>query len=1195
MESTKNADADVFEFIELLGIGSCGEVWKVRHRETSQILAIKKILSNVQGDVRREIEFMSKCSSPHIVRYYGTYYQGDAMMIVMEYFEVGSVNDAMALTGLTLGESQIAAVCRDVLGALIYLNERNQMHRDIKPHNVLLNIEGKAKLADFGIARELKDETCCKTVIGTPYYLAPEVIRETGYDYRADIWSLGISAIEMAERNPPYADLHPMRALFILGNNPMPKLMHEEHWSPEFNDFVTKCLNPVSAERPRASELINHAFIEKSSEEALAELVEAALEVIERYGNLNKALEEVKKQSCSSPNLLFDESDVLNADIRFDTVEGDNVYMLKSEASRGTQVVELLEEHEKEAPAQNAVDMDSVEDLARMVERCAEDLLKGLSDQAASPKVSRICRSSSILRTKEDTKYLAFRVAKSPPKMKIKVQHNGRIVNSEDHACTAITDVPAPAVLDWDQLASIRLPSNAHNRRSSASALPSLNLAPDSLPVRTQRYEGAWSCLAEGLIPFRNNPQYILSFAEPTHCSFAIHLNDSRVKASFGFHLVRVHGAICKLPELPSYGLTVSIPSSKRTSLETHPPSYLEPRYKYIAVPVLSQFWIADATTPSRIPFTFELRTFNLNAKLTIQPAPPMYQVVCKGSWTISSSGGCINHPTWRSNPQMRLVVRQPTTIYIFLSQSSQELEHIGCYVIRSDSKDKLLQISLSQLVNQDTVRFRRNSEFSTGRLQLAPGTYILIPASYHPGHIATFTLTCVSERDTFSLEPIPELWSRALHGHWTPELSGGCINYVDWVQNPTYQLLVKKQITFTVIISTRKNKSPSLRRRPPQPTTKQPIFIGFYIFKRHPTIHNYLSISQLIAQTKAFIKRKEIIGVVSLKPGNYVLLPCTFSPGVCSEFVVSLYSTQNCLSLLPMHSPQSYFSTTGSWTPDLTAGGSFSHPTWRMNTQYLLVPQEDSSLIVRLEQAHENTEQLSFNSLSSSLPSIGLAIFCLDSLPSQKLKFLSLSNLVHMTPFMCFPRIETPTLSVKRDAPLLIVPMTLLPNVAADYKLIYMSHCTFQHATLDSTLLVKDLSSSWSLSSNSCGGSLKHGPSWLSNPKFTLHLQLESSCTFLLNRPNTRPGLLPHAGLYLFSLPPDCPHTDDLQFMRQHLVQKSSFSVSAEISVEWHLASGHYLLMPATFDPLIEGPFRLAVMTSHPHFTLQHLRPPAP
>ncbi|KAJ3076053.1 Serine/threonine-protein kinase 4, partial [Quaeritorhiza haematococci] len=200
--------------------------------------------------------------------------------IVMEYCGAGSVSDIMRLCRTVMSEQQIACICHYVLKGLAYLHARRKIHRDIKAGNILLNTQGQAKLADFGVAGQLTDSvTKRNTVIGTPFWMAPEVIQEVGYGVNADIWSLGITCIEMAEGRPPYHNIHPMRAIFMIPTKPAPKLENEGRFSKTFQNFISRCLTKDPAKRPSAAELLNDPFVVAA--EGLSIMMDVVIEALD--------------------------------------------------------------------------------------------------------------------------------------------------------------------------------------------------------------------------------------------------------------------------------------------------------------------------------------------------------------------------------------------------------------------------------------------------------------------------------------------------------------------------------------------------------------------------------------------------------------------------------------------------------------------------------------------------------------------------------------------------------------------------------------------------------------------------------------------------------------------------------------------------------------------------------------------------
>jgi serine/threonine protein kinase len=213
----------------------------------------------------KEINVMNEIQNPYIVQFYGSFLKEPDLWIVMEYCGAGSMSDILKMCKTTLTEDQIAYVMKDSLKGLAYLHGKKKIHRDIKAGNILVTAKGEAKLADFGVSGQLMNTMEKKnTVIGSPFWMAPEVIQEIGHNSKADIWSLGITCIELAEGKPPYHNIHPMRVIFMIPSKNSPTLKDQDKYSPDFHDFIAKCLQKNPDARPTSEELLKHPFITKA-------------------------------------------------------------------------------------------------------------------------------------------------------------------------------------------------------------------------------------------------------------------------------------------------------------------------------------------------------------------------------------------------------------------------------------------------------------------------------------------------------------------------------------------------------------------------------------------------------------------------------------------------------------------------------------------------------------------------------------------------------------------------------------------------------------------------------------------------------------------------------------------------------------------------------------------------------------------
>ncbi|KAI1898543.1 hypothetical protein AGOR_G00073440 [Albula goreensis] len=323
---------DDYELIHRVGSGTYGDVFKARNIKTSEMAAIKIVKLDPGDDItsiQQEITMMKECKHKNIVAYFGSYHRNTKLWICMEYCGGGSLQDIYHVTG-PLKEKQIAYVCRETLQGLHHLHETGKMHRDIKGANILLTERGDVKLADFGVAAEISASVAKrKSFIGTPYWMAPEVAaveKKGGYNHLCDIWAVGITAIELAELQPPMFDLHPMRALMLMSksNFQPPKLRDKAKWSAGFHSFVKMSLTKNPRKRPSAERLLEHPFMTQLLTRTLI------IELLDMANNpdlhISQTLEENDPDSCDAfPDKIQSEGKHLAAERTLSEEQFDHV------------------------------------------------------------------------------------------------------------------------------------------------------------------------------------------------------------------------------------------------------------------------------------------------------------------------------------------------------------------------------------------------------------------------------------------------------------------------------------------------------------------------------------------------------------------------------------------------------------------------------------------------------------------------------------------------------------------------------------------------------------------------------------------------------------------------------------------------------------------------------------------------------
>eukprot|EP01147_Barroeca_monosierra_P010868 gene10868-2943_t len=399
---------EMFTLLDRVGKGSFGEVFKGIDRRNQQVVAIKLIdLEEAEDeieDIQQEMSVLAECDSKFVTKYFGSYLKGTKLWIIQEFLSGGSALDLMKAG--PCDETSIAVILKEVLQGLDYLHSEGIIHRDIKAANILLAESGDVKLADFGVAGKLTTTTNKRsTFVGTPFWMAPEVIKQSAYDEKADIWSLGITAIELAKGEPPNSNLHPMRVLFLIPKSPPPQL--EGNFKQSLVDFVTICLNKEAQKRPTAKQLLKHKFVTKTKKASyLIDLIERYRKWKENGGKASESeddSDDEKYARVASQYLLRESEEMEDFDWEFGTVKGRHVVnnTAQSEQLQHNSLDNLLLASLQKVKAKFESDdhkdyvstnISAIDELMQALE-LAETSKPGFSDSF----VSEICKTHAVI------------------------------------------------------------------------------------------------------------------------------------------------------------------------------------------------------------------------------------------------------------------------------------------------------------------------------------------------------------------------------------------------------------------------------------------------------------------------------------------------------------------------------------------------------------------------------------------------------------------------------------------------------------------------------------------------------------------------------------------------------------------------------------------------------------------------------
>ena len=379
---------DLFTLLYPIGRGAYGKVFKAIHNETQEIYAIKiidysknnnkennNVIDYNYNSIQHEtclMKLLYDCQ--YIVKYYGSYFsrKSNTLWLILEYCSSGSVIDLMFSMERTFTEFEIATIIAMVLKGLDYIHKKNLIHRDIKGANILINEQGIVKIADFGVGAKLINEKNRKSLKGSPYWMSPQVALNLDYNGKTDIWSLGITCIEMIEGDPPNSNLKPRFVMEKIGKDPpsVEKISKGKDYSEEFKDFVKKCLEVSQLKRPSASELLNHKFIIKCNKgkNYIKDLVKTYRKNIEEFREeifLNKNIDKVSESTPKIEEEIKPKRSKIIKDIILDTKKYKNINISKNQKPKilNTSSIFKLSKLSRSPDKHNSRNNERVEDI----------------------------------------------------------------------------------------------------------------------------------------------------------------------------------------------------------------------------------------------------------------------------------------------------------------------------------------------------------------------------------------------------------------------------------------------------------------------------------------------------------------------------------------------------------------------------------------------------------------------------------------------------------------------------------------------------------------------------------------------------------------------------------------------------------------------------------------------------------------
>ncbi|EGC39554.1 hypothetical protein DICPUDRAFT_93560 [Dictyostelium purpureum] len=1061
-----------FDLLECLGRGSFGSVFKAIYKRTGTVVAVKLVPINEDfQEILKEINIMKQCKSKYVVQYYGNYFKDETCWIIMEYCSNGSVSDMMNITNRVLNEEQIALVCYSTLKGLYYLHRNSKIHRDIKPGNILVNDLGECKLADFGVSGQLSERTRKRnTVIGTPFFLAPEVIQEVGYDNKADIWALGITAIEMAEFHPPYHDLHPMRVLFMIPTSPSPTLKEPQKYSPEFSDFIALCLAKEQSQRPSAKDLLKHPFFEKQLKGSyvMKSLSETAEMVIERAGGREEAIKAASERKSKQSGQPFE---FIHCEKVDEPDSSDEEDLLEKNNRRLSQIQENKRQQQSPPPPaqpQQSLNMsgqfgknknDDINELdsllSNMMSSSAASTSSYNSSHSASANNNSNASSSpsptSISNSRGNVGNVGYTnnssvesssSFKQPQPSTPQQQYQQHQTNGFSPSPRSSVEISKPkaAASELDDLLEEMLNPSFGNRprgltpisspvtkRPPSTGIPSSPVTHSSQPTISNRVNGIWSGETAGGCAntplWRKNPQYLLQIVQTTTIRITLRQTGDKL-VHIGFYFAKANQGQDQNKRRISLTKENLVPGIDITFLKNTEVSAkitMEPGY-YVIIPATfepgQEGTFELEVTPIASTGFIDGNSISNHVRLSeVQQDRDWKTISGRFEWRGPTAGGSFSgsSATWKDNPKFFFEINQTCNNTIILGKHNDmpKETYIGFYIFKADKTCPFISLTANNLFSKTS--FVNGLEVVHNQNQMPPGSYIIVPCTYDARQEGSFSLTCYSDGQINRLDLSEQILT--VHGEWKGPSAGGCLNHTTWRNNSQYLVHNTSNLPTKITIMLEQLEKMDNQQLP---------FVGFYVAKSPTPILNKklfsLTPKDIVGNTE-FINDYQVHFTSIMEPNSsYVIIPSTFTPNIEYPFNLRVITNNhNAISItrLPDWSTRTL---SGEWRQG-TCGGRYSNTSssWTLNPRFRFNLPKGGRFTVILAQA----EKSNYN---------GIGFYYFKTLPDGSLK-----EFVCKSGFICGKEIVLESTTNDSISGVLI-PSTFEPGILDSFSIIIYS-----------------------------------------------------------------------------------------------------------------------------------------------------------